>query len=132
MQDGRVTDDLDPRQMAAEDLMLAMRMTRGVDADLLSRAEKASSENARAVLEELVMRGLASHDIPSDAYRPTRARMALRQRGFTAHSTTWLLEMSRLRFPLAVRLAFFSTLRLRLLVYPVGIIKDPKLDKARS
>ncbi len=70
VQDGRVTDDLDPRQMAAEDLMLAMRMTRGVDAGLLSRAERLLPKT-RAVLEELVMRGLASHDIPSDAYRPT-------------------------------------------------------------
>ena len=30
VQDGQVTDDLDARQMAAEDLMLGMRMARGV------------------------------------------------------------------------------------------------------
>lgn len=36
--DGQVTDDLNPAQMAAEDLMLGMRMTRGVSPELLDRA----------------------------------------------------------------------------------------------
>ncbi len=36
--DGQVTDDLNPAQMAAEDLMLGMRMTRGVSKDSIDRA----------------------------------------------------------------------------------------------
>ena len=47
VQDGRVTDDLDARQMAAEDLMLAMRMTRGVDSRVARSRRAASSERAR-------------------------------------------------------------------------------------
>lgn len=40
VQDGQVTDDLDARQMAAEDLMLAMRMARGVSDDQVAKAAK--------------------------------------------------------------------------------------------
>lgn len=70
VQDGRVTDDLDARQMAAEDLMLAMRMTRGVDSALLGRAERLLP-NARATLDGLVARGLARYEAASGAYAPT-------------------------------------------------------------
>ncbi len=38
VKDGAVTDDLDARQMAAEDLMLGMRMTRGVSDARVERA----------------------------------------------------------------------------------------------
>ena len=38
VQDGQVVDDLDARQMAAEDLMLGMRMTRGVSDEQVARA----------------------------------------------------------------------------------------------
>lgn len=40
VQDGQVTDDLDARQMAAENLMLAMRMARGVSDDQVAKAAK--------------------------------------------------------------------------------------------
>ena len=70
VQDDQVTDDLDARQMAAEDLMLAMRMTRGVDAVLLERALRLLPE-ARKTLDDLVARGLASYDEAARAYRPT-------------------------------------------------------------
>ena len=38
VQDGQVVDDLDARQMAAEDLMLGMRMARGVSDEQVARA----------------------------------------------------------------------------------------------
>ena len=38
VQDGQVVDDLDARQMAAEDLMLGMRMARGVSDERVARA----------------------------------------------------------------------------------------------
>lgn len=55
VQDGQVTDDLDARQMAAEDLMLGMRMARGAS---LAQVEAASALlpdvwRAFAELEEL-------------------------------------------------------------------------------
>lgn len=48
VQDGQVTDDLDARQMAAEDLMLAMRMARGVSDDQVAEASKLLSEAQQA------------------------------------------------------------------------------------
>lgn len=68
VKDGRVTDDLDARQMAAEDLMLGMRMTCGVAE---RRVESASALlpdvwNALARLEE---RGLAKRE--GGRFRPT-------------------------------------------------------------
>lgn len=55
--DGEVTDDLDERQMAAEDLMLSMRMTAGADAELVARASALIPETL-PVLEELEAQGL--------------------------------------------------------------------------
>lgn len=40
VQDGIVTDDLTPREMAAEDLMLSMRMTDGIDASRFAELSK--------------------------------------------------------------------------------------------
>ena len=67
-QDGRVTDDLGPAQMLAEDLMLAMRMSRGVAA---SRVEAAESllPGATACFDELCDVGLAR--LEGGSYRPT-------------------------------------------------------------
>lgn len=68
MQDGQVTDDLDARQMAAEDLMLGMRMTRGVSDEHVARAA-ALLPDALAVLEELAQEGLVVHE--DGRWRPT-------------------------------------------------------------
>lgn len=57
VQDGCVTDDLDRRQMAAEDLMLAMRMARGADADLIARVQSLVPA-ASSVIDGLERRGL--------------------------------------------------------------------------
>lgn len=61
LQDGQVTDDLDPRQMAAEDLMLGMRMTQGVSSALIDRAASLIPAT-RAVVDDLVERGFAFWD----------------------------------------------------------------------
>lgn len=58
--DGVVTDDLDPVQMAAEDLMLAMRMSRGVSDEALEDAQ-ALLPDALAVFAGLEGKGLISH-----------------------------------------------------------------------
>lgn len=61
MQDSVVTDDLDPRQMRAEDLMLAMRMTRGVSDEQLERAAGLLPQ-VREVFCGLVRDGLVQHE----------------------------------------------------------------------
>ena len=48
VQDGQVTDDLDARQMAAEDLMLGMRMTAGVSDEHAARAKEEWSDGRYA------------------------------------------------------------------------------------
>ena len=68
VRDGQVEDRLDARQMASEDLMLAMRMTRGVsDAQV-----KVASDQIEGVLDtftELQALGLVVHE--GGSYRPT-------------------------------------------------------------
>ena len=67
-QDGEVVEELDARQMAAEDLMLGMRMTAGVsDARLAAATELL--EKAPARLEELAALGLVVHE--QARWRPT-------------------------------------------------------------
>lgn len=61
VQDGQVTDDLDPRQMAAEDLMLGMRMSQGVSQELIDHAS-ALIPRTPEVIDGLVERGLAYRD----------------------------------------------------------------------
>ena len=61
VQDGQVTDDLDPRQMAAEDLMLGMRMSQGVSQELIDRTS-ALIPRTSEVIDDLVERGLAYRD----------------------------------------------------------------------
>lgn len=51
VQDGQVTDDLDARQMAAEDLMLAMRMARGVTAQQVGEVSELLPEAPAAFVE---------------------------------------------------------------------------------
>lgn len=68
VQDGAVTDDLDARQMAAEDLMLGMRMTDGVSDELVARAAALVPELAQT-LERLAGEGLVVHD--GARWRPT-------------------------------------------------------------
>lgn len=57
VKDGVVIDDLDEAQMAAEDLMLAMRMSRGADEALIARVCAILPDTPR-VLASLVDRGL--------------------------------------------------------------------------
>lgn len=82
VQDGRVVDDLDARQMAAEDLMLGMRMARGVSDGHVARAASvidgvsgsafSSAESAvLATFDELASLGLVEHY--DGRWRPTEA-----------------------------------------------------------
>lgn len=57
VQDGCVTDDLNPAEMRAEDLMLAMRMARGVSRQQVNEAEDLLPR-VHAVFEELLALGL--------------------------------------------------------------------------
>lgn len=66
--DGEVVDDLDRRQMEAEDLMLGMRMARGVSDERLSLACEYIPE-ARSAMEELVEEGYVKHD--DGRWKPT-------------------------------------------------------------
>ncbi len=68
VKDGAVTDDLDAHQMAAEDLMLGMRMTRGVSD---ARVERAAGLLPRVgeTLADLEDRGLVVHE--GGRWRPT-------------------------------------------------------------
>lgn len=70
MQDGRVTDDLNARQMVAEDLMLGMRMSRGVSDERVAAACALVPE-ARAAFEGLARDGLAVHE--HGRWKPTKA-----------------------------------------------------------
>lgn len=67
--DGRVTDDLDARQMAAEDLMLSMRMADGACGELLARASALIPQTPDAFLE-LESSGLVFRE--GDRWKPTR------------------------------------------------------------
>ena len=68
VQDGAVTDDLDARQMVAEDLMLGMRMTDGVSDELVAQAAALIPELAQE-LERLAGEGLVVHG--GGRWRPT-------------------------------------------------------------
>ena len=68
VQDGHLADDLDAHQMAAEDLMLGMRMTCGVSDEHVARAA-ALLPDAPAVLAELAQEGLVVHG--AGRWRPT-------------------------------------------------------------
>ena len=62
VQDGQVVDDLNARQMAAEDLMRAMRMAQGVSDERIARAAATIGAGAvAAVFDELAALGLAEH-----------------------------------------------------------------------
>lgn len=67
--DGEVVDDLDARQMEAEDLMLGMRMARGISDERLARARLLVPEALQA-MEELAAEGYVEHE--GGAWRPTR------------------------------------------------------------
>ena len=68
VQDGAVVDDLDPRQMAAEDLMLGMRRSVGVSDDQVTKARELLPEVDEA-FAELIEQGLVVHE--NGSYRPT-------------------------------------------------------------
>ena len=72
LQDGQVTDDLDARQMAAEELMLAMRMTQGVEKGQVEVvAASGLLPGAPAAFERLERRGLVRLDEAQGRWRPT-------------------------------------------------------------
>lgn len=66
--DGRVVDDLDRRQMEAEDLMLGMRLSRGVGDERLRRALEFLPD-ALDVFEDLAGEGYLVH--AEGSWRPT-------------------------------------------------------------
>ena len=68
-QDGFVTDDLNPVQMLAEDLMLAMRMSRGVEESRVAQAKRLLPDVERC-FEELEELGLVFRE--DGRYKPTR------------------------------------------------------------
>lgn len=68
VKDGQVVDDLDARQMAAEDLMLAMRMAEGASDDIVFRASQ-RIEGVDETLGSLEELGLIEHG--DGAWRPT-------------------------------------------------------------
>ena len=68
MQDGMVTDELDAAQMAAEDLMLGMRMSRGVAPSMLEHSA-GLLPRLWETLEDL--RGLGLVEFTDDGVRPT-------------------------------------------------------------
>lgn len=68
LQDGRVTDDLNARQMTAEDLMLGMRLARGISDDQV-KAASMLLPNTGVVLEGIERLGLIIRH--GDHWRPT-------------------------------------------------------------
>lgn len=68
VQDGRVVDDLDAAQMAAEDIMLGMRMMKGVSDELVSRSQ-GLLPTLIDTLSDLVKKGLVVHE--GGRWRPT-------------------------------------------------------------
>lgn len=60
VQDGQVTDDLDAAQMAAEDAMLGMRMSKGLD-DAFVNSRASLIPLLPQALEELMEKGLVEH-----------------------------------------------------------------------
>ncbi len=69
MMNGEVVDDLDRRQMEAEDLMLGMRMARGISDDRLAQATSYLPD-APIAFEELAQEGYVEH--VDNAWIPTR------------------------------------------------------------
>lgn len=69
MQDGNVLEELDRAQMMAEDLMLGMRMSRGVSDEMVEQAYELLPELPR-VLEKLQSQGLVEHS--DGRYKPTK------------------------------------------------------------
>lgn len=68
IRDGKEIEKLNRRQMVAEDLMLAMRMTRGISEEYLDGACGELPE-AKRVFDSLVEEGLVDH--VQGSYRPT-------------------------------------------------------------
>lgn len=68
VQDGEILDDLDARQMAAEDLMLGMRRSVGVPDEQVRRADALGLEASQA-FAELAEQGLVHHE--DGRWRPT-------------------------------------------------------------
>ena len=69
VQDGQVTDDLDAREMVAEDMMLGMRMSRGISDELVQRAAQLLPENLGDAGVSWPRQGLCEH--VDGRWRPT-------------------------------------------------------------
>lgn len=61
MQDGNVVDVLTPQEALAEDLMLGMRMTQGISAEMLAKAQ-AVFPNSAQVFAQLKVQGLVAEE----------------------------------------------------------------------
>lgn len=81
VRDGAVEDDLDAAQMAAEDAMLSMRMTRGLSKERAQQME-ALLPDLPATLQGLAEEGLIED--AGDAWRPTHRGWLLGNRLFGA------------------------------------------------
>lgn len=68
VQDGQVTDDLNAAEMLAEDMMLGMRMSRGISDELVARATQ-TLPNTREELERVAREGFVEH--VENRWRPT-------------------------------------------------------------
>ena len=68
VQDGLVTDDLNPAEMLAEDMMLGMRMSCGISDELVARAAQ-TLPNTKKALEQLAREELVEHR--NCRWRPT-------------------------------------------------------------
>lgn len=69
VKDGMVVDDLDLKQMIAEDLMLGMRMSDGIEDQTIDEY-KSTIDGLENKLDGLVSKGLLVHS--DGAYRPTK------------------------------------------------------------
>lgn len=61
LQDGHVIDDLNQRQMAAEDLMLAMRLAEGIEEAHIAHAQEIIGSEVATTFSELESLGLVVH-----------------------------------------------------------------------
>ena len=91
VQDGEVQDDLDRKQMCAEDLMMKMRMTRGVSDDELFAAAVVIP-GALDVFNSLVRDKLVKRE--DGRWKPTFGRLLFGATSFTGGFMNWLRKVA--------------------------------------